>query len=419
MQVAVRYPAKGDVLCSDGFYEGGPCLICFSDASHAPLKTTKRRGISGGILTFNSCVIKTLSRHQQMVSLSSMESELFALQAVAQEMVALGKLVGRVVRNVLDKKLDKPFVPGVLFTDSESSLKLLRNLDTPRRSRHLEIRLEWLKERVSSGALTLSFRKGTNNPADLLTKCLSSSLFEIHRSALGFESLDGPILSIQEVTESSQSQLLFVEVFVEGCCRESSMLMVLARSMGFAYLGVHDDMTQDKTFVHVRNKIARLNIKRVWVHVSVPSSSGLTLNSFGTQTEALKPEQEWSVVAPKVLCYLKLGIHSSFELPWYSCVWEQEITKQTLKQAGHSFFVKVHVCQTGAKALDGRSIGKSLCFTTTSPVFSQGLHAIFGVCKCQEPHTVFSGVRWFFTAFYNKKLAKEVLSLAKSTLLQS
>ena len=33
----------------------------------------------------NGFVVKTLSRHQQMISLSSMESELFALQHVAQE----------------------------------------------------------------------------------------------------------------------------------------------------------------------------------------------------------------------------------------------------------------------------------------------------------------------------------------------
>ena len=33
-----------------------------------------------GVLTYGCCCIKTLSRHQQLVSLSSMESELHALQ---------------------------------------------------------------------------------------------------------------------------------------------------------------------------------------------------------------------------------------------------------------------------------------------------------------------------------------------------
>ena len=72
------------------FFEG-PHIVAFSDASHAPLKQTGRRGISGGVLTFQGCTLKTLSRHQALVSLSSMESELYALQSVSQEMVSMGK----------------------------------------------------------------------------------------------------------------------------------------------------------------------------------------------------------------------------------------------------------------------------------------------------------------------------------------
>lgn len=70
-----------------------------------------------------------------------MESELYALQAVAQEMVAVGKFVGRVMRTIGRGSKDR--MSGVLCSDSESSLKLLRNLDVPRKSRHLEIKLEW------------------------------------------------------------------------------------------------------------------------------------------------------------------------------------------------------------------------------------------------------------------------------------
>ena len=52
---------------------------------------------------------------------------------------------------------------GELCSDSESSLKLLTNLDVPKKSRHLEIKLEWIKEQVNRGSLELSFLKGTNN----------------------------------------------------------------------------------------------------------------------------------------------------------------------------------------------------------------------------------------------------------------
>ena len=117
-----------------------------------------------GVLTYGCCCIKTLSRHQQLVSLSSMESELPALQHVAQEMSALQKVIGRILNTFQEVEVKE--VPGVLYSDSESALKLLRNLDVPRKSRHLEIRIEWIKERVSLGQLSLIFRKGENIKPD-------------------------------------------------------------------------------------------------------------------------------------------------------------------------------------------------------------------------------------------------------------
>jgi len=77
-------------------------------------------------------------------------------------------------------KIQQHEIPSLLMTDSESSLKLLRNLDTPRRSRHLEIKLDWLKQQVNLNKLQISFRNGVDNPSDLLTKCLATSLFVIH-----------------------------------------------------------------------------------------------------------------------------------------------------------------------------------------------------------------------------------------------
>ena len=85
--MAVRLPANGSALKLGDQFDGQVHLVCYSDASHAPLHVTKRRGISGGVLSVFGSVVKTLSRHQQMISLSSMES---ALQHVAQEMSSLG-----------------------------------------------------------------------------------------------------------------------------------------------------------------------------------------------------------------------------------------------------------------------------------------------------------------------------------------
>ena len=203
-------------------------LLCYSDASHAPLRTTKRRGISGGVLTVDGSTIRTLSRHQQSISLSSMESELFAIQTVAQEMSSLGKICARALRSF--QETAKQELPGVLYTDSESALKLLRNMDVPKRSRHLEIRIEWLKGRVAEKALVLAFRKGVANPSDMLTKCLGSSQFGVHRESLGFEVMSGPLLSLTAVGKRW--------VFVEVCCQPGSAISLVCKELGVMYCGI-------------------------------------------------------------------------------------------------------------------------------------------------------------------------------------
>ena len=137
-----------------------------------------------------------------------MESELHALQHVAQEMSALQKVIGRILSTFQEVEVKE--VPGVLYSDSESALKLLRNLDVPRKSRHLEIRIEWIKERVSLGQLSLIFRKGVDNPSDLLTKCLGSAAFGIHRSTLGFQVSEGSLAGLVAVAKRSWFSLRFV-----------------------------------------------------------------------------------------------------------------------------------------------------------------------------------------------------------------
>ncbi|CAE7624330.1 unnamed protein product [Symbiodinium sp. CCMP2592] len=332
MCVVVRLPAASDVLAPSQHYQGKRHLVCFSDASHAPLRCTKRRGISGGVLTLDGCVIKTLCRHQQLVSLSSMESELFALQSVAQEMSSLGKFMARVFMSF--RESEEVELPGILYSDSESALKLLRNLDTPRQSRHLEIRVEWLKARVAAGSLVLAFKKGIENPSDLLTKCLGSSAFGIHREALGFESLSGPLASLC----NHEKRLVMVEV----CCRPQSSVQGACRRVGMSYVGVTENMQSDSVFKEVRRYLLNFACDCVFVHVSTPCSSGSYLRRFSGGSSS-KSDWEWFEVFPCVLKYLKLGKHSSFELPWNNEIWQHDLCQKVLKKAGHTFDVPVRL----------------------------------------------------------------------------
>ena len=406
MCVAVRLPVDRDihgVMFQDEFFKDEVHLLCYSDASHAPLRTTKRRGISGGVLTVDGSTIRTLSRHQQSISLSSMESELFAIQTVAQEMSSLGKICARALRSF--QETTKQELPGVLYTDSESALKLLRNMDVPKRSRHLEIRIEWLKGRVAEKALVLAFRKGVANPSDMLTKCLGSSQFGVHRESLGFEVMSGPLLSLTAIGKRW--------VFVEVCCQPGSAISLVCKELGVMYCGITRSMEVKKTFVELCLFLDGLSHCQVFVHVSSPCSSGSPLRNFSNSTT--ETDWQWFEMFPCVLKYLRLGNESSFELPWNNKIWGFDLCQQTLKKAGHGHYTGVKLCQTGAKSAAGNPIGKTLCFSSTSVKFVERLNRLFSKCNCSV-HATFLETDWAQTAFYNRKLAKAIVLGAQEAL---
>jgi len=52
--------------------------------------------------------------------------------------------------------------------------------------RHIQTRYLWVQERVHEGHLKISAIKGTQNPADVLTKAVSGQLSKKHLEKIGF-----------------------------------------------------------------------------------------------------------------------------------------------------------------------------------------------------------------------------------------
>ncbi|CAK9012369.1 CCHC-type domain-containing protein [Durusdinium trenchii] len=96
---------------------------------------------------------------------------------VPTKAVAFSHFVHRVLFG-LGEIDEKEQVDIVLESDSSSALQLIGAVDLPRRSRHIDIKLTWLKERVSSNEVQLRHRAGTQNVADLFTKCAWSEADE-------------------------------------------------------------------------------------------------------------------------------------------------------------------------------------------------------------------------------------------------
>ena len=85
--------------------------------------------------------------------------------------------------------------PLVVKTDSLSRKMLLEASDLQRKSRHIEIKVYWLRELMDRKVLLLSHVPGTLNPADCFTKYLPTQKFLFYRNMLGFVKVDFSLIS--------------------------------------------------------------------------------------------------------------------------------------------------------------------------------------------------------------------------------
>eukprot|EP00434_Breviolum_minutum_P037835 symbB.v1.2.033549.t1/scaffold4184.1/size56758/3 len=279
--VILELPSTSELLVelgSDGNVRPA-FLQVFTDASHAPYRFNNRKGVSGQAIFFKRSLIRSVSKQQQATALSSCEAELYGLQQATQDATAMSRVVHRVLWGIGDvSEFDEPLIQ--VESDSSSALQLVQGLDLPRRSRHIEIRLMWLRSQVSEGHVVLKHHPGVTNIADIFTKCLGTQLFERHRLALGFRHRDFP--TVDPVLSLDEEELFLVEelqvggiALVEVCCEPESSLSVESLRRGHRYIGVVKDVQSDELFSEVRKRVREFRQAGLWVHVhvSTPCSS--------------------------------------------------------------------------------------------------------------------------------------------------
>ena len=147
----------------------------YSDSDWAGCPTTAK-STSGGIVNLGSHVIKTWSRQQKTIALSSAEAELHAAVATSAEVLGVIALC-----QDLGVK-----VGGEVNVDSSAALGIAHRSGYGK-VRHLRIQSLWVQEVRSTGRLAYKKVLGTLNPSDVLTKHVPGDLLDAHMRTLGLE----------------------------------------------------------------------------------------------------------------------------------------------------------------------------------------------------------------------------------------
>lgn len=147
----------------------------FTDASFAS-DVADRKSTSGYVFTMAGAAISWRSKKQEIVAGSTTEAEYIAMYSAVTHCMWLNKLISNVGI--------KPKVMKI-FADNKSSIILSENQIHSDRSKHIDIKYHFIREKVLKKVFVFCHIPTTDLPADLLTKGLSKVLVVRHRETMG------------------------------------------------------------------------------------------------------------------------------------------------------------------------------------------------------------------------------------------
>ena len=151
-------------------------LSGYSDASWGGTGSVK--STTGYAFFLGSSLISWASRSQSTVASSVTVAEANAVYAATLEALALRNLLFELDHLSLAS-------PTKLFCDNEIAIKISKDSTSANATRHLLLRLAFLREQVTSGNIDLLHCRGSTNIADGLTKALGPNNFLSHRESIG------------------------------------------------------------------------------------------------------------------------------------------------------------------------------------------------------------------------------------------
>ena len=154
-------------------------LNFYVDASYATHSDMKSH--SGVSASIGSGSLYVASTKQKCMSKSSTEAELIAVTDYIGEALQLKG----VLEDITGRKINL-----VIHQDNQATMQIIKNGHTSGKSKHVKVRIEWIKERVDLGDFSFKYCSTKVMPPDGHTKPKQSEDFVLFRNGLGIKNFE-------------------------------------------------------------------------------------------------------------------------------------------------------------------------------------------------------------------------------------
>ena len=155
---------------------GNTSIAGFSDADWA--SHLHRHSISGFAYFVGLGTVSWSAKKQPIVTLSSTEAEYVALTHAAKDIIWIHKLL----RDL--SFLHSMSLPTTLYCDNQGAIRLSKDATFHGRTKHIDVHFHFIRQTVSSGAISVTYIPTGSMTADIFTKALDRVKFERFRSDL-------------------------------------------------------------------------------------------------------------------------------------------------------------------------------------------------------------------------------------------
>jgi hypothetical protein len=134
-------------------------IVGYVDAAYG--NNTDCKSTSGFCFTLNGSIISWHSKRQPVTAFSTAESEYIAAAEAAKEAIWW---------RLFMEELGYPQSTTILFEDNEACILLSKNPQSHHRTKHIQIRFHFIREKVASSELELRYISTKDQLGDIFTK---------------------------------------------------------------------------------------------------------------------------------------------------------------------------------------------------------------------------------------------------------